>query len=251
MRLILVSLALCALCLLPALSPLLKFNVPFADILRIPATCLDYAAVLFHELGHVAFRWSYGYPALPALDFRHGGGVTYPFDRNIWILFAFYGVATAAFCWGIGKRVYWFAALVSIFTGLHLILAFNYRHEALCNYMGHATEVLVGVFCIIRAARAEKMGGWPEQYLNMIFGMYVMGRNIILTITAYGVDVAHDADAQTGGHILRDFDQIAAVADMRVQTVALFGLAFTVICALTALAFAIFLPPRERLGTIK
>ncbi len=251
MRLILVSLVICALCLLPALAPLMQFGVPYLGILRIPATFLDYIAVMVHELGHVILRWSYGYPALPALAFRDGGGVVYPFDRNIWVLFAFYGVATAAFCWGMGRRIWWFAALVSILTGLHLILAFNYRHEALCNYMGHAAEVLLAVFCIVRAARGEKMGGWAEQYFNMVFGMYVMGRNIILCLTACAVDVTQDADAQRGGHILRDFDQIAAVAGTSVKHVALFGLAFTTLCALTAMAVAIFLPPRERLGTIK
>lgn len=248
MRLILTSLVLCALCLLPALAPFLDRSLPLTAVLRFPATCLDYIAVLAHELGHVALRWSYGYPALPALDFRHGGGVVYPFDRNIWILFAFYGVATAAFCWGMARRVWWFAAAVSVLTGLHLVFAFNYRHEALCNFMGLGAEVLIAVSCIIRSAQAEKMGGWPEQYFNMIFGMYVMGRNIILTLNAYR---AGSSDAQNGGHFLRDAEQIAAVAGVSMPQVALFSLAFTVCCALTALGFAIFLPPRERLGTIR
>lgn len=248
MRLILTSLLLCALCLLPALSPYLDRSISLVTLLRFPATCLDYIAVLLHELGHVALRFSFGYPALPALDFRHGGGVVYPFDRSIWILFGFYAIATAAFCWGMARRVWWFAALVSILTGLHLILAFNYRHEALCNFMGLGAEVLLAIACIIRSARAEKMSGWLEQYFNMIFGMYVMGRNIILTLSAYH---AGAAEADTGGHFLRDAEQIAAVAGVSAPQVALFALGFTVISALTALGFAIFLPPRERLGTIK
>lgn len=248
MRLILTSLVICTLCLLPALSPYLDRNLPLTAFLRFPATCLDYIAVLLHELGHVALRWSFGYPALPALDFRHGGGVVYPFDRSIWILFGFYGMATAVFCWGMARRLWWFAALVSVLTGLHLILAFNLRHEALCNFMGLGAEVFIAAACIIRAARAEKMSGWPEQYFNMVFGMYVMGRNIILTLDAYRTGVA---EAGAGGHFLRDAEQIAAVAGVSSAQVALFALGVTVTCALTALGVAIFLPPRERLGTIK
>lgn len=241
MRLIFTSLALCALLLLPPAA--------VAGILRVPAICLDYAAVLLHELGHVALRWSFGYPALPALDFRHGGGVIYPFDRNIWLLFGFYAVAAAAFCWGMARRVWWFAALVSVLTGLHLILAFNYRHEALCNFMGLGAEVCIAAACIIRSARAEKMSGWAEQYLNMIFGMYVMGRNIMLTLGIYK-NPAADAPLQPA-HVMRDIEQIAGLADARSQSVALFALGFTVACAVAALGVAIFLPPRERLGTIR
>ncbi len=252
MRLLLVSLFLSGMFLLPAAGKLFGFAVPFDALLHIPALGLDYIAVFFHEIGHVVFRLSFGYPTLPALDLMQGGGVIYPFDRNIWLLFAFYGVATAVFCWGMGKRKYWFAAIVSIITGLHLILAFNYRHEAVCNFMGMGAEVLLAVFCILRAARAEKMSGWPEQYANMIFGMYVMGRNMLLAWGAFAVDTARDADAQMKGpHMLADFDQIAAVADIRVQSAALFSLGFTVIAAAAALWLAIFLPPRERLGTIK
>lgn len=242
MRLILTSLALAALLLPPD---------ALAGILRVPAACLDYIAVLLHELGHVALRWSFGYPALPALDFRHGGGVIYPFDRSIWLLFGFYAVAAAAFCWGMARRVWWFAALVSILTGLHLILAFNYRHEALCSFMGLGAEVFAAMYCIIRSARGEKMGGWAEQYFNMLFGIYVMGRNIVLTLAVYA-NPAGDAAAQDkAAHVLRDVEQIAGLADIRAQAVALFALGFTVSCAVTALGLAIFLPPRERLGTIR
>lgn len=248
MRLILTSLAICAICLLPALGPLMQLEVPYLSILRIPATFLDYIAVVAHELGHVVLRLSYGYPALPALAFRDGGGVVYPFDRNIWLLFAFYGVATAGFCWGMARRVWWFAGLVSILTGLHLVFAFNYRHEALCNFMGLGAEVFVAAACIIRSARAEKMSGWHDQYFNMVFGMYVMGRGIILTLSAFHTGAA---EAGKGNHFLRDAEQIAAVAGVSMPQVALFALGFTVISALTALGFAIFLPPRERLGTIR
>ncbi len=252
MRLLLVSLFLSGLFLLPAAGKLFGFAVPFDALLHVPASGLEYVAVFFHEIGHVLFRLSFGYPALPALDLMRGGGVVYPFDRNIWLLFAFYGVATAAFCRCMGRRKYWLAAIVSVITGLHLIVAFNDRHEAVCNFMGTGAEVLLALFCILRAARAEKMGGWPEQYANMLFGMYVMGRNMLLAWGALIVDTARDADAQVKGpHILADFDQIAAVADIRVQSVALFSLGFTAIAAATALWLAIFLPPRERLGTIK
>lgn len=243
MRLILTCLALSALLLLPPAA--------LAGILRIPATCLDYIAVLLHELGHVALRWSFGYPTLPALDFRHGGGVIYPFDRNIWLLFGFYAVAAAAFCWGMARRVWWFAAVVSVLAGLHLILAFNYRHEVLCNFMGLGAEVFAAMYCIIRSARGEKMGGWIEQYFNMLLGVYVMGRNIMLTLAVYA-NPASDADMQgKAAHVTRDIEQIAGLADIRTQAVALSALVFTVLCAVTALGLAIFLPPRERLGTIK
>ena len=40
---------------------------------------------LVHELGHAACGWLLGYPAIPAFDFVHGGGVTSHFGR-LWVL---------------------------------------------------------------------------------------------------------------------------------------------------------------------
>ncbi|HYD16851.1 MAG TPA: hypothetical protein VEF76_00055, partial [Patescibacteria group bacterium] len=87
--------------------------------------------------------------------------------------------------------------------------------------------------------------------LNMVFGLFAMGRNLI---TAWGLRIdANARDAygmQKGGHFRGDFDQISALGEWPIESVATFTLVLVALALLTAIGLAIFLPKRERLGRL-
>lgn len=251
MRLLLVSIALAGFFLLPALSVALDFELPYKQIIGIPATGLDYMAIFFHEIGHTLAFWLFGFPAIPSFDFEYGGGMTYNLKRMPMILYAVYGATALGFFWAMVKRHYGLAAVISIAGGLHLALAFNPGHRILITYMGHFTELLVASFCILRAARGETVGGIVEQYLNMVFGLFVMGRTLILSWGIVGSDIARMAySMQKGGHTMADLDRLAVILDVQVQSVGMFSLGFTLLCAGVVTALALWLPRTGRLGDL-
>lgn len=251
MRLLLISLVLAGIFLLPALAEIGDFTVPFMGFIGIPATGLDYMAIFFHEIGHTITRWSFGYPAIPTFDFQHGGGMTYDFKRLMWLLIGVYAVIAGGFFWALLRRHYGLAALIAVAGGLHLALAFNRGHDVLAAYMGHGAELLVAAFCILRAARGETVGGAVEQYLNMVFGLFVVGRNLILCQGLYGSARMRAGYAQQkGGHIAGDLDRIADIMDVKLQSVAMFSLGLALFIAAATLFLALWLPRHERLGDI-
>ncbi len=61
-----------------------------------------------HELGHTALAWMFGYPAIPAFDFLHGGGITF-YTQQRWPVLVFI-----------------------LYSGLAYLL-YRYRHNALTS----------------------------------------------------------------------------------------------------------------------
>ena len=67
-------------------------------ILRFPflSYVFSYFTTLVHEMGHAAVGWLYGYPSIPAFDFRYGGGVTASGQRATWLALVVQGLLGAA-----------------------------------------------------------------------------------------------------------------------------------------------------------
>lgn len=251
MRLLIISIVLAAIFLLPSLSVAFDFELPYKRFFDIPATGLDYMAVFFHEIGHTIAFWLFGFPAIPSFDFEYGGGMTYNLTRVPYILYAIYGAAALGFFWALVKRHYGLAAAVSIVCGLHLAVAFNTGHVVLITYMGHCAELLVATFCILRAARGETVGGIVEQYLNMVFGLYIMGHTLIMSWGIIGSDIARMAySMQKGGHTMADLDRLAKILDVPVQNIGMFSMGFTLACAALVTVLAWWLPRAGRLGDL-
>lgn len=251
MRLLLISIVLAAIFLLPALSVAFDFELPYKWVFNIPATGLDYMTVFFHEIGHTIAFWLFGFPAIPSFDFEYGGGMTYNLKRINAVLYVIYGATLLAFFWLLVKRHYNLAGAVVVAGALHMAVAFNTGHVVLITYMGHCTELLVATFCILRAARGETVGGIVEQYLNMIFGLYIMGHTIIMSWGIIGSDIARMAySMQKGGHTMGDLDRLAKILEVPVQSVGMFSMGFTLACAALVTVLAWWLPRAGRLGDL-
>ena len=230
MRFYIVSLILAVIFLLPYLVEPLGFSLHgFEPVLYIPYTGLDYMRIFFHELGHCVTFWLFGYPSVPTFDFEYGGGVTYPVMGRIWLVQGGVFVAMAVGLYYLCRRDgflfnnerYPLLVIALLLIALHLSLAFNERHNALIAFMGYGAEIILAVFCMARAILKLTLYGVVERYLNMIFGLFVMGSNIALLGGLIYSDVIRDAYShQKGEELAGDFDQIASMLAVTVQTVA-------------------------------
>ena len=246
MRLYIISLCLAAAFLLPSLSEPLDFSLgAFHAILGIPAIGLDYMRVFFHELGHCVTFWLFGYPSVPSFDFEYGGGVTYPVLGRIWIVqggvFAAMAAGLYYLCRPDGvlfnNERYPLLGVAIALTLLHLSLAFNDGHEVMISFMGYGAEIILGVFCIARAILGLTLYGTVERYLNMVFGLFVIGTNVALLSGLIYSDIIRSAySLQKGGEMMGDFDKIAETLDITVQSVARGSLSYMVVMLIIGIA---------------
>jgi hypothetical protein len=107
---------------------------------------LSYFVILIHELGHSAISWLFGFPAIPAFDFLHGGGVSiWATERWFilvwlvyvglgWLLYRYrHNSLTARCLWGVGL--------------VYSLCAFTPLHSLLRTSMGHGFELIfAGIF---------------------------------------------------------------------------------------------------------
>lgn len=246
MRLFFVSAAFAALCLLPLWAEWTGDDLPLRGLLFIPYTGLDYTRIFFHELGHCVTLWLFGYPSVPTFDFQHGGGMVYPVMGRVWLVqgIVFAGMVAGVYCLcrrdgvlfdGERRPLLVAALLLSLAT---LALAFTEWHNAAVDFMGYGAEIGIAVFCIGRAALGMTRYGVVERYLNMVFGLFVLGINVLLLLGLRTSDVVREAYAmQKGGEMQGDFEKIAERLGVGVQSVAGGSLAYMAL--MVALGFVI------------
>ena len=126
---------------------------------------------LVHELGHTLANWIFGYPAIPAFDFVHGGGVTFHTRRLPFLMGLIYG--------GFGYLfyVYWQNYLTArVLLGVAIaysICAFTGIHDFLMVSMGHGFELIFAGISMGRAMSGYGCRYAIERPLYAMVGTYV------------------------------------------------------------------------------
>lgn len=112
---------------------------------------------LVHEMGHAVMAWLFGYPAVPAFDFRYGGGVTLHGDRAGGLVLLIYtGLLALAYFYRHHRLT---LICLGVFTLLYTLVAFSPVHEMLFVAMGHGFELIFAVIFLYRA-----LSGWGCRY---------------------------------------------------------------------------------------
>ncbi len=255
MRLFFISLLIALAVLSPEIAELQNWDMPgwALMVLRAPHAGLGYMTVFFHELGHTVAMFSFGIPAIPVFNFNDGGGFAQPLMERTWLLQGAVYLGVLYLCWLLFQE-YRFPAimLVLALTGAHLYFSFHDRHEWVINFMGNGGAVLVGCYCIWRAACGQTYSEHSpvaEKYINMIFGLFAVAKGSLLAFSLYTNDLAREIyNDGIGGHIANDFTVIADRMDTRIENVALFFGAYTAACVmLTAITIVVY---RHRHPTI-
>lgn len=127
------------------------FFVVAAGLMRLSLVnhIIGYLIILIHEFGHFLSRMLFGYPSIPAFDFREGGGVTTYSTRAMWIMLLPLG-GLIYVLYLVRRHVMSVVIIVAVII-CYLIFALTDGHNYLCIWAGHGMEVLIGGLFIYRA----------------------------------------------------------------------------------------------------
>lgn len=109
---------------------------------------------LFHELGHTAVLWLFGYSAIPAFDFAHGGGVTMSDLERSSLIVGAWVLGFVILGWWQRERKGVLIALAVV--AVVYVYMYNSTRETLAITLGgHAGEVAFGALFLYRG-----LTGW-------------------------------------------------------------------------------------------
>ena len=169
---------------------------------------LSYIGVLVHELGHSAVSWAFGYPAVPALDFSYGGGMSLTFGRRPVLVVGSVLILVLLLGWAWRHpRWRWIAAGV---VGLWILASVTAIHEVVVLAMGHGAELLFAALCLHRAITGDAVQRPVERPLYAMVGWFLVLEGTWFAwglLTDPGRRQAYE-DAKGGGHWM-DFSRLA------------------------------------------
>lgn len=167
---------------------------------------------LIHELGHTVTSWLFGYPAIPALDFIHGGGITLHTSQRFPILL---GGVYAGF--GYLFHRYWHnyltARLLLMAVITYTVCAFSPMQDALILGMGHGFELIAAAIFLGRAISGDGCRYASERPLYGILGVYVTAYDLRFSWQLL-VDQSQRALYEQGKGGLLDHDLVRLARDI-------------------------------------
>lgn len=185
-----------------AVIAVVVYAIPFLRFI------FSYLTILIHELGHALAGWAFGYPSLPAFDFRYGGGFTGHQDRKLLIVLIVYALlAYVVFAVREHPKLRNLAIGVVAFYSL---AAWTPLHEMISIAMGHGAElILAGVF-LYRAMTGMSIIQAAERPLYAACGFFILLSGIAFSWGLMTDEAARDAyaAAKGGGHIM-DLSRLA------------------------------------------
>ncbi len=178
------------------------FLVPFARFV------FGYLNTLAHELGHSVAAWGFGYPAMPAFDWRYGGGLTVTGNRSTMVMLMVF-VGWAFLIYQLrdrpGPR-----NVVLVCAVIYSVIAFSPAQEVIRLAMGHAMELIIAGIFLYRALSGQAITHDVERPLYAACSVFILLQNLKLS---WGLMFDIDARAaygmaKGGGHWM-DLSQIA------------------------------------------
>ena len=140
-------------------------------MLPFPRFVLGYLGTLVHEFGHTLAAWLFGYPAIPAFNFQHGGGVTSIDDRQ-WPLVLLWFIALSWLLWRYRfYRPAW--PLLAIPAALYTALSLTRMHEIVITFMGHGMELIIAGIFFYRALSGSAVRVAAERPLYAFLGIFL------------------------------------------------------------------------------
>jgi hypothetical protein len=189
----------------------LAIGLPLALVLTF-WTCLGTIMmplpVIIHELGHAITAWAFACPAVPAFDFRYGGGVAVHYDQIRVLLLV--PAALIIYLGYLARRDIWLVAWVGVLAVVFAALAFTTGREVVIKAMGHGFELFFAVIFLFRAMTGIGVIVPAERPLYAMLGFWFDFHNIRFAHNLMTDPVAQQAyiDAKGGGDWM-DFAQIS------------------------------------------
>ena len=168
----------------------------------------SYLTIAIHELGHAVFGWLFGYPSIPAFDFRYGGGFAVHRGRSTIVLIGVYAaIAAAGWLYRRNRRM---LCMLAALLALHALVAYTAAHHVVILFMGHGAELLLAGVFLYRAMSGRSIVRAVERPLYAFCGLFILICDIVFVhglMTHRGKRILYEA-AKGGGHWM-DFSRIA------------------------------------------
>lgn len=166
-----------------------------AIVTAIPFTrfVFGYMGTLLHEFGHTAAAWAFGYPAVPAFNFQHGGGVTSIENRQLALMVLW----VAALGWLLWRyrlhRPAW--PVLAVPVAIYLALAVTRMHEIVITFMGHGMELTIAGVFLYRALSGSAVKIAIERPLYAFLGIFLVFNEMAF---AWGLTYSHEKRVEYG-----------------------------------------------------
>lgn len=222
-KVILLGIVAAFLMMAPTTELYLNLNWPWAHtfLIRSLNIMLSYVTIFFHELGHAAFGWFYGYISVPTFDLTHGGGMAYRLTGQLWPLHAAMSGCLLYMIYQTRQERGW-AGLFAVVLLFHVCTAYTDAHEVMISFAGHLTELAIAGFMLVRAWLNRAPRGVFERFLNAAFGFGIAGSALV-----HSWAILHDPSVREGyllqkdGHGFGDFDRVADMTGLPFNSVIL------------------------------
>ncbi len=202
---------------------------------------------LVHELGHTVFAWIFGYPAIPAFDFMHGGGVTFYLSGRVPLLLF------VVYC-GFGYLFYRYwhdritARCLLAGVAVYTICAFTGLHQILISAMGHGFELIFAGIFLYRAISGYACRYAIERPLYGMLGFFTLFYDIRFAHSLMFDPVARELYEQGKGGIL-DHDFVRLAGGYLGVDLFIVAALFMVCCLVTPVG--VFLVYRYRISALR
>jgi hypothetical protein len=195
-----------------ALAVALTF-FPFLAFILSPLT------TMVHEIGHTALLWLFGYSAIPAFDFSHGGGVTMSdLERSSLIVWGWVAGLLILAWWQREK-----AGVLAVLGGAAVlyILMYNKTGETLAITLGgHGGEIAFAALFLYRG-----LTGWgckveAERPLYAFLAFMILFSSVRLGVSLLGNTMEKAFYLQGKGGIDHDLVTGAQILSWRLEGIA-------------------------------
>lgn len=236
---------------LPMINTLYGYGDGWASVFSFKwgGSALGMIATLFHELGHTAVSWFYGYPTVPAFDFIYGGGISLSLGGQSYIVFFIFQLLLAAGIYNFRGQLR-VQLLLAAGMAFGLLTAFDpVHHEIAIVAAGHLAETGMAAFFLLRAWLDFAPFGLLERLLNAVIGWGLILQSLLFDWGLLRLPELREVYArQKGGDGFGDFSRLADLTLWPFQTVVWLFVAAAVLGAVVPLLVFMLVRAKLSLG---
>ena len=161
------------------LGLILALAVSFGD-LKFARFIIHHFITLVHEFGHAFCSWLFGYFAVPAFDFTHGGGVTITdTSLNVSVRIGVYVVL--AWCMWMFRRYKLILSGFGVIVGSLALCQIMKWDQLAIIYMGHGTVAIMGGIFLFRGMSNVSVHHVVERALYFFLAFFVLIEEYLFT----------------------------------------------------------------------
>ena len=195
-----------------------------------------FLASLVHEMGHAAWAWLCGMPAIPAISLAGHAAAVHSEQQPLLVALIGCGLAWAAWHYLNGR---WRFVAIGLVAVIYPLLALTQAKDLIHLSAGHGTELLFATWCLWKTLDGGFTESRLERALYGTVGWFLLGRNVHLCL-GLARNAAARAEYHSNGSFGFTNDYIRVAEDVlhwRLESVAILMLVAALLVLPAALGF--------------